>query len=315
MTNPQSSPFSAMTIDSLPFDKAGKFYRGNIHGHSNISDGRKTVPEVINLYQSAGYDFVSITDHFLASYGFPITDTTAYRSDSFTTIPGAELHIGSIKFGGIWHLVAVGLPHDFAPYPEGETPAQLVKRALDTGAFVSVPHPNWYTLTTEDVLSLGQVHAVECYNATAEGHNDRAYSWHFVDTLVSMGLRISSPAVDDTHYEPNRDDFARGWVYVKSESLTPDALVTALKAGHYYSSTGAQLHHIDITPDKKVRVTCSPAEAIQVTGYGAWVERVSGHGLTYHEFDISKWRNLSYCRVTVINREGGRAWSNPVWFE
>lgn len=307
--------FSQMTIDTLPFDKVGQFYRGNIHGHTNASDGYWTPDEYINQYKRAGYDFVAITDHFMKHYNFPLVDTTQYRTDDFTTILGAELHHKHTQFGDLWHLLAVGLPLDFAPYTDDETPADVIKRALDAGAFVAVPHPNWYTLTVEDFEALGQVHAVECYNGTADRHNDRGYSWHYIDMLTSLGHRVAALAVDDTHMVPERGDFMRGWVYVKAESLTPDALLDALKAGQYYSSTGAQLHHVEVIAGDKVRVECSPAEAILVNGERASTVRQDGHGLTSAELDISQWKSPRFCRVTVIDRNGGRAWTNPIWFE
>lgn len=310
-----ASSFSAMTVDALPFDKPGQFYRGNIHGHTTNSDGDWSPDEYIANYRQAGYDFVAITDHFMERFNYPMTNTLDYRTDDFTTLIGAELHHGKIKFGSIWHLLAVGLPLDFAPYDTDETAADVVQRALDAGAFVAAPHPNWYTLTIEDVESLGGVHAVEVYNGTAERANDRGYSGHFIDTLTALGHRIGLLAVDDLHMHAGTNDFMRGWVQVKAENLTPEALLDALKAGHYYSSTGAQLHNIEVVGREKIIVECSPAQAIQVVGDGAGAVRASGHGLMSAELDISKWESPKYCSVTVIDRNGGRAWSNPIWFE
>jgi hypothetical protein len=310
-----SSSFSTMTADALPFDKPGQFYRGNIHGHSTRSDGHWNPDEYIANYRNAGYDFVAITDHFLKRFDYPLVDTRKYRTDDFTTLLGAELHHGNIKFGTKWHLLSVGLPLDFAPYTDDETPADVVQRALDAGAFVAVPHPNWYTLTVEDFESLGGVHAVEIYNGTAERHNDRANGGHFIDTLTALGHRIGILAVDDLHMTEGKDDFARGWVHVKAENLTPDSLLEALKVGHYYSSTGPQIHNIEVIGREKIIVECSPAQAILVVGDGPWTVREDGHGLMSAELDISAWDSPKYCTVTVIDRNGGRAWSNPIWLE
>ena len=307
--------FSTMTVDALPFDKPGQFYRGNIHGHCTNSDGHWSPDEYIANYRNAGYDFVAITDHFMKQFNYPITDTLKYRTDNFTTLIGAELHHGTIQHGHIWHLLAVGLPLDFAPYSEDETPAAVVQRALDVGAFVEVPHPNWYTLTVEDVESLGPVHAVEVYNGAADRYNDRGYSGHFIDTLIARGHRMGLVAVDDLHMHPTSGDFLRGWIQVKAEELTPEALLKALKAGHYYASTGAQIHHIEVIPHERIIVACSPAQAILAVGDGPWAVRQNGHGLMSAELDISAWDSPRYCRVTIINRHGGRAWSNPIWFE
>ena len=55
------------------FNNKGKFFKGNLHGHSNNSDGKLTPEEVCRTYIYEGYDFISITDHFLEMFNYPIT--------------------------------------------------------------------------------------------------------------------------------------------------------------------------------------------------------------------------------------------------
>ena len=55
----------------------------------------------------------------------------------------------------------------------------------------------------------------------------------------------------------NYHDFRRGWVHVKAEELSPEALLTALKAGAFYSSTGPEIYDIDLHP----RTNASPSTA------------------------------------------------------
>ena len=69
-------------MNSLPFSKPGTWHRGNLHTHSTNSDGTKSPREVCAAYRRRGYDFISLTDHFKEEYGFPINDTTPYRSDT-----------------------------------------------------------------------------------------------------------------------------------------------------------------------------------------------------------------------------------------
>ena len=79
-------------MDRLPFDKPGKFRKGNIHTHSTCSDGTLPPGEVCRRYREAGYHFLAITDHFLEQFGYPIVDTRPFRTEGFTTLIGAELH-------------------------------------------------------------------------------------------------------------------------------------------------------------------------------------------------------------------------------
>jgi hypothetical protein len=302
-------------MHQLPFGQPGRFWKGNLHTHSTASDGAFSPAVVCQRYREAGYDFLAITDHFMQRYHFPITDTRAYQTPEFTTILGAELHTRTIttELSGVWHILAVGLPSDFAASGDEETPAQLAGRALESGAYVAVAHPNWYALTEKDIDNLGMVDAIEVFNGTAVDHNDHMDSWHITDIFLGRGRRYRVCATDDFHGKADRHDFGLGWVYVKSEQLEPEALLKALKAGHYYSSTGAQIHDIQIVRGEKLYIRCSAAQRIFLTGQGSAASTVFGNGICEVEFDIRKF-DSPYCRVTVRDHQGGRAWSNPIWF-
>ena len=68
------------------FTAPGRFWKGNIHTHSTRSDGMRDAADVCATYREAGYDFLALTDHFLAKFGFPIVDTRPFRTPGFTTI-------------------------------------------------------------------------------------------------------------------------------------------------------------------------------------------------------------------------------------
>jgi hypothetical protein len=305
----------------LPFDQPGRFYRGNLHTHSTRSDGTLDPAEVARLYREHGYDFLAITDHFLRQYDWPIVDTTLYRTDDFTTIIGAELHVRDIASGSPWHILAVGLPFDFAPPERGEMGPQIAARAAAVGAFVGIAHPHWYNLTFEEALSLEAAHAVEVYNETCLQLNDRGDSWYMSDLLSNAGRRLSAYAADDAHFTERPDAFG-GWVQVRAESLDPGVLLAALKAGHYYSSQGPTIEEIAV--DDTLAVRCSPAQAIYLSGRTGTV-RKDGHilsgfesrfadGITEAVFPLDAFTG-DWCRVTVLDAAGKRAWSNPIWLE
>lgn len=175
------------------FTSPGRFWKGNIHAHSTLSDGMR----------SAG--------HVCA------------------TILGAELHAPATALGEIWHILAVGLPLDFAPNAPGETGPDLAARALAAGAFVAVPHPGWYALTTEDANSIPGAHAVEVYNHTSQLRTERGDGVHLADQLLAQGRRIGLIAVDDAHFACG--DAFGGWLMVRAEANEPEPLLAALKAG------------------------------------------------------------------------------------
>jgi histidinol phosphatase-like PHP family hydrolase len=294
----------------LPFEQPGRVWRGNLHTHSSRSDGALPPDQVARLYQEAGYHFVAITDHFRAEYGFPLTDTRTLRSGEFTTILGAELHAPRTEFSAEWHLIAVGLPLGFPPPGPGETGQELARRASAAGAFIGMAHPAASLLTLADAESLDAADAVEVYNALA-AREDRADSWHLCDLLLGRRHRLSAYAADDAHFQPGDPPGCAAWVQVRAETLDPAALLAALKAGHYYSSTGPVIHSIGLR-DGKLTVRCSPASKVVITGCVPGARVSEGDMLTECSLPLDLFEASPYIRVTVVDAAGARAWSNPI---
>ncbi|MFC4030237.1 PHP domain-containing protein [Streptomyces polygonati] len=294
-----------------PFDRPGRFWRGNLHTHSDRSDGALPPEEVTRRYREAGYDFLAVTDHFRAAYGFRQTDTRGLRTPSFTTILGAELHAPRTEFSSEWHIIAVGLPLGFPPPGPGETGPELARRARAAGAFIGMAHPAASLLTSADARSLDAAHAVEVYNALA-AREDRGDSWHLCDVLLAQGHRLTAYAADDAHFQPHDPPACAAWVRVRAETLDPAALLAALKAGHYYASTGPELHDIQLH-DGMITVRCSPAAKVLLTGGAPGARVVRGSGLTECSLPLEGFTTGSaYCRITVEDSSGARAWSNPI---
>jgi len=313
-------------VRNLPFDKPGTFYRGNLHTHSTRSDGGRTPEQVVMDYKARGYDFISLTDHFLPNAHFrkdepgfiTVTDTTPYDSDDFVTITGAEVHGPAMENGEIWHLVAVGLPTDFPELQPDETGVEVARRAADAGAWVSLAHPHWNAVSERDALEVaGFIHAVEVYNHASEVSVRRGWGMHQADVLLAKGHRVQINAADDAHLNNEAllfvDAFG-GWVEVKAESRTPDALLAALKAGHYYSSTGPELHNVEIR-DGRIRVESSPVLQVIVSGLGATYRHSIGIAQVDIELELPSVENTPYVRVSVIDAQGRMAWTNPIWMD
>lgn len=302
-------------MKSLPFRQPGRFFRGNLHAHSTVSDGALDPGSLIDAYRRNGYDFIAVTDHFRDRFGFPITDTREFRDSEFTTILGAELHPAALENGEDWHILAVGLPLDFPAASPDEDGPTLSRRARDAGAFVAIAHPHWYSATMNDARSIEAAHAVEIFNMTCHMANDRGYGWYMADLLLAEGRKLLAIATDDTHAKPERPDMFAGWVMVKAERLDPDSLLDAIKAGHFYSSQGPLIHDIVISDDRStVTVETSPASSIQVCGRAQRTRDVHGNGITSCTIDLDRVQN-DYFRVTVIDSRGKRAWSNPIWLD
>ena len=261
---------------------------------------------------------ISLTDHHVGLYDYPITDTTAFRTPGFTTILGAEMHTGQMSNGELWHFLAVGLPADFerpeVPFFDGantpETAGQLARRCADAGAFVAIAHPEWSGLSLDDARGIDAAHAVEIYNHGCAVECDRPHGFWHLDRLLEEGRRLTICATDDAHFA-GPDAFG-GWVMVKAEENEPEALLEALKAGRMYSSTGPQIHDI-VVEKKEIHVECSAADRIIISGAGSAAKSIEGTSLTRGSMKLARFTDSGWLRVTVMDAAGRRAWSNPIW--
>lgn len=220
--------------------------------------------------------------------------------------------------GALWHILAVGLPEDFAPSKSPnfsplkgqEIGAEIARRAVDAGAYVAIAHPHWSGLTIDDAVSIDSAHAVEVYNHGCEIDSDRADGWQTLDLLLSKGHKLNACATDDAHFE-NKDYFG-GWVMVKSKSNQPSELLEALKSGEYYSSQGPEFKNI-IWNEDHVEVETSAVSRIVVQGQGSGTVNVQGEGMTKTALPLERVQNSPWLRVSIVDRAGKKAWSNPVW--
>jgi hypothetical protein len=297
-------------MGTTAFAAPGKFWRGNIHTHSTRSDGRLEPAEVVRLYRDSGYDFLCLSDHFLPKYGFPIVDTAPLRTNSFTTILGAEIHAPANSHGEAWHILAAGLPADFAPTGEDETGVALAARARAAGAFVGIAHPQWSGLTIEDGRAmLGAAHAVEIYNHGCALESSRSDGTYLLDQLLNEGRHLTGYAADDAHFR--FDDGFGGWMMVKAEANEPEALLSAMKAGHSYSSQGPEIHEFAVSGGE-AHIECSPVSNIALVGRGTRVAHHIGRQQTRVSLPTTKFAG-DWFRLVITDAAGKSAWSNPVW--
>jgi hypothetical protein len=308
--------------DLAPFSLPGRFWRGNLHTHSTLSDGALAPDQVVDAYKAAGYDFMMLSEHFLGRYSWPVADTRKARSNSFITLIGAELHAPMTAVGELWHIVAAGLPLDFAPAEDGETGAGLARRAVESGAFVGIAHPAWSQLTIEDGRAIEAAHAVEIYNHGCAMECDRGDGWYLMDQLLNDGRRLTAFATDDAHFTHGEYDAFGGWVEVKAETLEPESLLAALKAGHYYASQGPRIHELAIS-GSELTIACSPVDTISVMGGTSRTACRVGRAITSATIDLSNlersWlpqqTRSAWLRVALVDGKGRRAWTNPIWLE
>jgi hypothetical protein len=184
----------AYLLDMRPaaFAFSGHWFRGNLHTHSDRSDGMASVEEVVAAYRSAGYDFLALTDHFEARWGWTVTDTSAARDQSFTTLLGAELSSADWDAEDVFWINAIGLPQNFPAPSPGEPHAVLIRRAAEAGAYNVLLHPGLTNFLDFDRLPVDHLHAVETYNVNA------AHAWPIRPKGATQSTRCSRAAIGST---------------------------------------------------------------------------------------------------------------------
>ncbi len=123
-----------LSVYSVAADLAGRYpYMGDMHIHTNSSDGFEEPAFVAASYRKAGYDFIAITDH--GRYYPSLNAMAAYKDAKLglNLVPGEEVHLPGndvhiVNFGGKWSVN--GLHDGSNQYKEaGE---DISKRAIDT---------------------------------------------------------------------------------------------------------------------------------------------------------------------------------------
>jgi len=295
-------------ITQAAFDSPGTWYRGNLHTHSKVSDGELTPNEAVEYYQQHGYDFVALTDHMV----FANVSDLSQRSD-FLVLPGIEVH-GDDPESRIYHIV--GLGGSFAAgerLESGHSFVADVQRLLEHDCLVHFAHPYWSGQLSHQMLPVDGAYALEVYNGVTDIGYAKGFSKETWDALLAAGRRISAVAVDDAHWAPWRPDAGLGWVMVNAEELTAPAILSALREGRFYSTTGPAIHDVRVEGDEVV-ISSSPAVSISAIGerwFCNTVRSTTGLGMTQAKMKL--WEGQTYVRAEVVDRYGKTAWSNPIY--
>lgn len=287
----------------IVFEAKGKPFKGNLHLHTTHSDGAKTPLEAVQAYESAGYDFLAITDHR------KVTILDGYQG-RMLLLPGIELD-RELPGGEVVHLLGIGMDQPLS-YQAAGTAQGDVEAIRAAGGLCYLAHPHWSMNQVETVLALSGIAGAEIYNAVSVPpyNADRADSTHLLDLLAQKGSMLPTLANDDSHYYGL--EFARGFNLVYANSLTKDDVLLALKNGQFYASQGPQFRFVSIQGDQVV-VECDPVSRILFHSNLAWNDKrcTAGEGITKGTYRIARERGEMFIRVILIDGKGRRAWLNP----
>lgn len=176
-----------------------------------------------------------------------------------------------------FHMNAVNIQELIEPR-SGATPSEVIQNnlnaVLDQGVrsgrhvLAHINHPNFrYGITVEDILPLRYATGegfFELYNGHhgVENYGDahRMGLEKMWDVILSKRIAEGDAALmygianDDAHsftrWEVGEtSNPGRGWVMVRASRLTPDTIVSAMKQGDFYSSTGVTLSLLETSAE------------------------------------------------------------------
>lgn len=319
----------------------GRWFKGNTHAHSLNSDGDSPVDVVLRWYREHGYHFTFVTEHEYFTDVAPLNALLGHGS-RFIAIAGQEVtqrvadraHAGGVRQA---HVNALGTSRLVMPIGElgiatgmsiARTYARNDSAIRAAGGIMQVNHPNFiWSVPLEEMAQLPDSTLFELWNGHPtvynQGGTDSLGSvmlstearW---DSLLSRGKLLYGVADDDSHSFRPEDaeemDLARpgrGWIWVWADTLTPQAIVRALRRGEFYASTGVTLRRIELTGGV-LRIEIVPAGdrwyRTEFIGTGG---RVLATATTLRPaYTITG--DEGYIRVRVTDSSGRMAWTQPV---
>ncbi len=287
------------------FREGKRFFKGNLHCHSTLSDGLLSPSEVSAFYRQRGYDFLAITDHRKLS-------PPSHLEDGLLLLSGMELDY-SLP-GEVLHLIGIGMDQAYAgskSYRRG--PQAGIDSMRRHGGRVILAHPAWSLNTLSTLSSLKGMTAAEVYNSvsTFPWNGDRADASVLLDIAASHGSPYGFVASDDSHYYTG--EAGRSCTMVQADELTEAAILSALDAGYFYASQGPQFEQITVEEDL-ITVRCSPVETVIFYSNLVWAvgRCVSRSGQTEASYDLRTNTGETFVRCQLIDAQGKSAWSNPI---
>lgn len=293
--------------------------KGGLHCHTTRSDGDGTPEEVIRLHKENGYDFLALTDHRIYNFKNFAEDV------DITIIPGMEFDNTIDRKNGFrtFHEVYIGPDDETNGYsqdeelPRGEEPNQeafqkLLDEAHEKNNLTIYCHPQWSSTPTRYFDKLKGNFAFEIWNSGCAIENDMdTDNGAYWDELLGMGNRIFAVATDDGHAMYQH---CNGWVMVNAENNVKEIL-KALENGAFYSSCGPVIKdfyvddegfaHIEASECEKIIFQCDKHPSRMVVA-------------TDGPLEGAKWNlkdDYDYIRVTVVDKEGRKAWTNPIFLK
>ncbi|MBQ4111107.1 MAG: PHP domain-containing protein [Clostridia bacterium] len=113
--------------------------KGDLHIHSNASDGDESPEMVAASYRKAGFDFMALTDHNTFNTSKNAKEKLSFLGENFEILHGEEIHNSTDDcYAGYFHLVHIGGKYSINEIYQNN-PERIEKEIAELDGKVEVP--------------------------------------------------------------------------------------------------------------------------------------------------------------------------------
>lgn len=220
----------------IDFEFAGeKLLYGDLHIHSDASDGKYDAFEIGKKAKEKGFDFVALANHNNYSLNFSLP-----QMNGFTFIPAVEWthYKGHMNFFGVKNPFG----SSFIANSEEEM-MNLISEARKKGTVISVNHPKCrlcpYLWEDENAFDM-----MEIWNGPMRPTNIDGIAWW--TELLKKGRKIPIVGGSDYHSPKGVARIGNPVTAVYSASPSAEDILDGIKHGHSFVAYGKEAPIIDL---------------------------------------------------------------------
>ena len=305
------------------------WFKGNLHTHTNKSDGDSSPETVVDWYNNNKYDFLVLSDH----NHLTILDSNQTK---LLLIPGEEI---TLNLPYTIHINAIGIKKVIEPTLKSTKVKTLqanIDNIINAGGLAEINHPNFrWAINEKDLVQVRGAHFLEVFNGNYNTHNFGGGGKKSVeemwDEMLSKEIKIWGVAVDDSHhfkeeFAPHRHNPGRGWVEVFAKNLSEKNILNSMRNGNFYFSNGVKFKNIYLNKEKielsisgdyfnkglsNSLVTDSKYTTQLISNRGEVIEEVYGKSVKFNLINDSN--KYSYFRTKTISSTGSIGWTQPIF--
>ena len=299
-------------------DKEKRMLKGNLHTHSNKSDGIYSIEELLKIYQNNDYDFLGITDH------------DVFCDENFDSeiviIHGVEvscIYTGNDKTKGEYTHFCCFDPYKKPKnekyyYEDLQGLQNIIKDLNQIYSLIQLNHPLFSKMLDNELISLNDYQMIEIYN-----HDDfleetgMQNSEQLVRGLLNYNKRILLTSGDDFHGPYKKVKNGRcfgGYIMVNANKEEKD-IIKAIKEGRFYATTGPEI--LDYRIEKrKLKIETSPVKRIIFYSNMRKCKNIFSEDdteITTGEYQIKGEEFYVWCKI--IDKYGNIAWTQPIYLD